>query len=42
MIGVWQNRKEYEIMSKNAINLVEESFNWKKVITDLNHKLYEI
>lgn len=42
MIEVWQNRKEYEIMSKNAINLVEESFNWKKVITDLNHKLYEI
>jgi glycosyltransferase involved in cell wall biosynthesis len=42
MILIWQNKKEYETMSKNAIKLVEESFNWKKVITDLNHKLYEI
>jgi glycosyltransferase involved in cell wall biosynthesis len=42
MILIWQNKKEYEKMSKNAIKLVEESFNWKKVITDLNHKLYNI
>lgn len=42
MILIWQNKKEYDTMSKNAIKLVEESFNWKKVITDLNHKLYEI
>lgn len=42
MILIWQNKKEYETMSKNAIKLVEESFNWKKVITDLNLNLYEI
>ncbi len=42
MILIWQNKKAYETMSKNAVKLVEESFNWKKVITDLNHNLYEI
>lgn len=42
MILIWKNNKAYETMSKNAVKLVEESFNWKKVISDLNQNLYEI
>ena len=38
----WLNKSDYETMCKNAVQMVNETYNWNKVIADLNQKLYEI
>lgn len=38
----WTNDLQYKKMCKNAAIMVEETYNWNKVILDLNEKLYTI
>lgn len=39
---VWEHQKKYIAMSENAIQMVEEAFDWKKILDDMNTQLYNI
>ena len=38
----WTNDFQYKKICENASKMVDETYNWNKVITDLNEKLYTI
>ncbi|MFE3847463.1 glycosyltransferase family 4 protein [Flavobacterium sp. LB3P45] len=42
LFSVWKNPVEFKKMQENAIKMVEENYNWKKLITQFNTDLYTI
>ncbi|WP_298140329.1 glycosyltransferase family 4 protein [Flavobacterium sp.] len=38
---IWQNQNEFIKIRRNAIRMVKENFNWRRVIQDFNTKLYK-
>lgn len=42
MSSVWENPESYKEMQQNAIKMVEENYNWEKIITQFNTDLYTI
>ncbi len=41
MHQIWKNQPEFLIIRKNAIKMVFEAFNWKKVLSELNRYVYQ-
>jgi glycosyltransferase involved in cell wall biosynthesis len=39
---LWNNQQDFKQMRCNAINMVKDNFNWKKITQEFNLKLYEI
>lgn len=39
---IWMNNFAYDSMCKNAIYMVKETYDWKKIIADLNKNLYQL
>ena len=39
---IWKNDEDFSIICKNAIKMVKDNFNWKKVILEFNDKLYKL
>jgi len=37
---IWNNQDDFTEIRKNAVRMVKENFNWKKVIQEFNTKLY--
>jgi glycosyltransferase involved in cell wall biosynthesis len=42
LFSIWKNPAEFKEMQQNAIKMVEENYNWKKLITQFNTDLYKI
>jgi glycosyltransferase involved in cell wall biosynthesis len=40
-IQYWKNQKEFNQIRQNAVKMVNENFNWEKVIQEFNSKLYK-
>ncbi|SIP94190.1 glycosyltransferase family 4 protein [Chryseobacterium sp. RU33C] len=40
MSEIWENQDEYKKMSENAIKMVEEAFDWNRILEDMNTQLY--
>lgn len=38
----WINNYAYETLCKNAIQMVKETYNWEKIVTDFQSKLYQV
>ena len=39
---IWKNDEDFSIICNNAIKMVKDNFNWKKVILEFNDKLYKL
>jgi glycosyltransferase involved in cell wall biosynthesis len=39
---IWNDSSQYKTICSNAIQMVNETYNWEKVIADLNENLYQI
>lgn len=37
---IWENQNDYNTMSENAIKMVEEAFDWNRILEDMNTQLY--
>jgi glycosyltransferase involved in cell wall biosynthesis len=37
---IWNNQEDFMVIRQNAIKMVKENFNWKKIIQEFNSKLY--
>ena len=42
LFSVWENPAAFKGMQENAIKMVEEYYNWKKLISEFNSDLYNI
>ncbi|RZJ38981.1 MAG: glycosyltransferase [Chryseobacterium sp.] len=42
MHTIWKDRKRYQTMSQNAVEMVENAFNWDRVISEMNSRLYNL
>ena len=42
LFSIWENPIEFKEMQQNAIKMVAENYNWKKLITQFNTDLYKM
>jgi glycosyltransferase involved in cell wall biosynthesis len=38
---IWKNQDDFTEIRRNAVKMVKENFNWKKVVQEFNSKLYK-